>query len=539
MRRKDYRLWKPNRTLFSMVFIFMIVAPVFAQDVPLRATLLGDMVILDDSTSSNIGGVSVAYNGQANEYRVAWYDSRITGQNDVYCQRLAQDGTLLGSDVTIIAGTDSSTETGIAYNSTNNQYLVTWKNQSGGPGSPGFNHMYGAIASADGGLITGVVDLSNAGFESTVIFNPTAQEYFFTARNFAGGGTSGIYGRRVSTSGSIVGGNIIVSSSGAPAPCGGMAYDSINNCYLSTWRNQSDSNLKGRLVDSDGTFITTEFVISSMFPESGMASGVAFDKENEQYLVIFSEFCCGGIFGQFVDTMGNLVGTQFTIVETTGARWEPTLAYDALNNVYLLAWTDSSAGGVTLQLLYDDGSLAGDAIELDNPGNGSSARIAPNTTQGGFLLTWVDRKYSSPEAYDVLGQLVGVAPSYLVADSNAISARDGGIVNFELAAGVANANRTYIVLGSATGTTPGTALPGGHVTLPLNWDIFTDIVLQLMNTTLFANFLGTLDTSGEAAAQINAPPLPATTVGTQLDFAYTLRGPYDFVSNPEHVEIIN
>ncbi|MFH2001871.1 MAG: hypothetical protein ABIK28_19465 [Planctomycetota bacterium] len=525
-------------SILSVFFLFPFSIS-FAQDTPLRAQLLGDAIIVDDGDTTNIGGVSVAHNSTDNEYRIVWFDSRITGQNDVYSQRMDVDGTLLGSNVTIISGADSQSDTGIAYDPLLNQYLITWKNQSGAPGSPGFNHTFGAIASADGGLVGSALDLSNAGLERTVVFNPSANEYFFTARNFAGGGTAGIYGRRVSSSGAIVGSNITLSTLGAPAPCGAMAYDSNHNRYLSTWRNQSDSNLKARLVNADGTFAGAEFLVSSLFPESGLASGVAFDPIHDRYLVLFSEFCAGGIYGQFVDSSGALSGPLLTLVETTAERWQPSLAYDPVNAVYLVAWSGSDTGSMTAQLLYDDGSLAGEAVELIHPGFSSLPLIAADTTAGGFLVAWADRKYDPPEAFHVLGQRIAVAPSYLVADQQTLSARYGGIVNLQLAAGAANGNRNYIVLGSASGTSPGTLLPGGQATLPLNWDIFTDLVLQLLNTPVFAGFLGTLDSSGEAGAQSYAPPLPAAAVGTQLDFAFTMNNPFDFASNAEHVEIVN
>ncbi|MEW6743257.1 MAG: C25 family cysteine peptidase [Planctomycetota bacterium] len=64
----------------------------------------------------------------------------------------------------------------------------------------------------------------------------------------------------------------------------------------------------------------------------------------------------------------------------------------------------------------------------------------------------------------------------LLADAYSISAATGGAVHMSLEAGAANSNRTYLVLGSVTGTSPGFDLPGGtHV--PLNWDVFTTLIV--------------------------------------------------------------
>jgi len=127
----------------------------------------------------------------------------------------------------------------------------------------------------------------------------------------------------------------------------------------------------------------------------------------------------------------------------------------------------------------------------------------------------------------------------LDADTYAIPASAGGIVDFALTAGIANANRNYFLLGSVTGTKPGFPLPGGLVILPLNWDIFTGLVFKLANTPPLANFYGTLYISGNGTGQLNTfGPLPPTSVGIKMYFAYLLYYPFDFVSNPVEIEIV-
>jgi Tol biopolymer transport system component len=113
----------------------------------------------------------------------------------------------------------------------------------------------------------------------------------------------------------------------------------------------------------------------------------------------------------------------------------------------------------------------------------------------------------------------------------------GGTVNFFLDAWDSQAGREYLILGSITGKTPGIPLPGGTATLPVNWDLFTNLVVNLMNTPVFANFYGTLDASGSGAAQFNAPAMPGA-AGLTMYFAYALCNPWDFASNPVEIEIL-
>lgn len=130
----------------------------------------------------------------------------------------------------------------------------------------------------------------------------------------------------------------------------------------------------------------------------------------------------------------------------------------------------------------------------------------------------------------------GLGP--LSTDDNQISVATGGSLNFSLNAGLDNANRDYLILGSATGTEPGHPLPGGLATLPLNFDSYTRVIFAYLNTNIFDNFLGTLDGAGQAAAQLNAPVINPIAIGSIVYHAYCLNKPFDYVSNAIQIELI-
>jgi len=96
--------------------------------------------------------------------------------------------------------------------------------------------------------------------------------------------------------------------------------------------------------------------------------------------------------------------------------------------------------------------------------------------------------------------------------------------------------RDYLLLGSVSGTAPGKPLPGGLATLPLNHDLFTNLVIAYTNTVVFQNFQGYLNGAGSATAQLNLPLLPGA-AGITMHFAYALP-PFDFVSNPVAIELV-
>jgi len=126
----------------------------------------------------------------------------------------------------------------------------------------------------------------------------------------------------------------------------------------------------------------------------------------------------------------------------------------------------------------------------------------------------------------------------LASDVQTIESSIGGIANFDLDAGVINSNRFYIIFGSITGTTPGTPLPGGAIIIPFNWDIFTNIVFNMINTPSFDQFMGNLSATGTAQAQLNTfIPIPGA-LGLTLTFAYALNRPLNFASNHVIIDII-
>jgi hypothetical protein len=373
----------------------------------LAVELIGENVDLSTGVTTNLGGVSVAYNSTDSEYLPVWFDSRISGQNDAYAQRVSASGVLVGDNITIISGSNSQTDTAVVHNSAQNQYLVTWRNQGGPPGSEGFNHAFGRIITASGGWLGREVDVSNGGLEATLAYNSTDDEYLLEARNFAGGGTAGIRGQRVSSGGGPLGGGITIATAGAPAPAGQVAYNGTDNQYLATWRDQTASDLKGRLINADGSLPGSAFVISSVFPQSGLAASVVFDPVNDRYLVVFGTFSGGPVLGQFVSPSGTPIGGSFIIFDST-ANLNPFVAYDGVNEVFLVAWRDSGSGGIDAQLVDGDGSLLGAPLAIVTGTAYGAPRVAANSTEGGFAVVWADNRNSSEGHNDTFVQIVGV-----------------------------------------------------------------------------------------------------------------------------------
>jgi C1A family cysteine protease len=126
----------------------------------------------------------------------------------------------------------------------------------------------------------------------------------------------------------------------------------------------------------------------------------------------------------------------------------------------------------------------------------------------------------------------------LWADAYSIPVSTGASIHFSLDAGLGHANRTYLMLGSLSGTLPGFTFPSGQV-LPLNWDAFTDLLLMLIGSPVCPNFYSSLDATGKGGATLHVPgPLDPVLLGTELRFAYVLDpgSGWSFTSNSVGVE---
>lgn len=117
--------------------------------------------------------------------------------------------------------------------------------------------------------------------------------------------------------------------------------------------------------------------------------------------------------------------------------------------------------------------------------------------------------------------------------SEAVATQTKLVIN----AGFENANRNYMIFAGVTGVEPGTPLPGGMM-LPLNWDAFTNIAINLANGAAMVDFIGQTDYMGNAIAVFDTLAPQSGLAGLNIYFAATMNNPFDWVSNGATVRFL-
>ncbi|MHC4946502.1 MAG: agmatine deiminase family protein [Planctomycetota bacterium] len=218
----------------------------------------------------------------------------------------------------------------------------------------------------------------------------------------------------------------------------------------------------------------------------------------------------------------------------------PAMAQGFAVKAEVIAHSGQALINNTPEVRWSDGG-AWNKVAMTHTGGNQYLALIPSQPEGIAIKYYIHAEDGSgrSENHPYIGEsgAHSLKVTTLGIDKTALSEEKGGVVEFYLNAGSDKAGRDYFILGSISGTAPGTLLPGGLV-LPLNWDVFTDITLLLANSSFMVNFTGKLDGSGMASATLDTlGEMPRGTAGITLSFAALLYTPFDFVSNPVSIQV--
>ena len=307
------------------------------------------------ASGAQAGHTGVAYDHHLDRFLVAWEDRAF---NNALAQFVASDGSAIGDLITLYdsIGSDphSHQNYNVTYDGVARQFLVTFQ-------SP----MHGSILSVvvdEFGGVAGPNEVADACFNPSchhdVVFIPDTGEYLVAWWRETADVV--IRGRRLNPEGLALGPSELVLASGSPNYPTEVAltYNTTDNEVLLVWRGPDDRIL-GRRLEPDGTPIAGEFGVSGPNSVPGaLWPDLAYNPLDNEYLVVWAEgfaLTQGGtdieVFGQRLSALGSEVGVDDLQISTMGRNSAslsgraPSVAFNPVRGQFLVIWNGDEIRG--------------------------------------------------------------------------------------------------------------------------------------------------------------------------------------------------
>jgi hypothetical protein len=426
----------------------------------------------DGNTSFQGNSSSIAYNPVNNEYLVVWSGDDNTSplvdnEIEVFGQRVnASTGALVGSRIRIsfMAADGATTYRGstpsVAYNSTDNEYMVVWEgdHNTGSLANAEFEIWGQRIAGSTGVLNGSMIRISFMGTDGVnaldatqpdIAWNSTSNQYLVVWRGDENSpplvdNEYEIYGQLVSNTGALSGSRIRISTMGTDGNTNfvplnpSVTYNATSNEFFAVWSGDDNTaplidneiEIFGRRINASGVLQGSQIRISNMGASGNVsfaanAPDIAWNSSNNTYLVVFRGDEAVGtlvdnefeVYGQLLTASGTLQGSRFRVSDmgpdgnTSFSVNSPRVVYHQQLNEFWVSWHgDDNAFSVDneneifMQRVSASGAETGNNdIRISYMGtNGSTAfsatsvALAYNSTNYKVLAVWSGDDNTAP-----------------------------------------------------------------------------------------------------------------------------------------------
>jgi hypothetical protein len=352
---------------------------------------------------------SVAYNWRHDEYLVVWHNTWPSGHRDIYARRVSASGQLL-SWFSVSAGANDRAQPAVAYNATNDEYLVVWMYNANGDGST--YDIWGRTIAWNGAYQNSefqIITYSNRTFWTPrVAWNGLRNEYLvvWSAYDATTLTPTDVAHALLAADGSKLFGTII-SSTDEPHQAD-VTYNVAADEYLVVWRCMwapADGDIRAARIDGGSAVVVNPpgvFTVSAV-TEDQLLPAVATNQQH-RYLVVWQHAypgpCCDwDIRGREFDVNGNPVGTELTLAASTDDETAPRVAArPGTGREYLVVWQRTTATGEAVEGRWWNDT---DSAYLDIADFGFWNSESPAVAAGApsFLIVYEGDSQSDPTVY--------------------------------------------------------------------------------------------------------------------------------------------
>ena len=364
---------------------------------------------------------AVAYNLDDDEYLVVWTDDRGSGTG-VQGQIFSAGGVPRGENFQIFDAADEQSNPYVAYNSTDGNYMVIWRDKRGGLDYDVYGQVVGATGTLPG---TDFPINTDAGDQkaSDVLYDPNANHYLVV---WVDAGDNRVEGQLLDHAGGLVGTSpFTITGAGGDYPK--AAYNSNRQSYMVAFQYEQapgNHDIYVQAIAGDGALTGNARAVCSHAADQSIPN-LEFNSTLHEYLVVWQDWrnnAATGIdlYARRVDQDGNAQGNEIIISNAADSQNVPDVAYNARVNQWLVAWEDyrnRNASGVDVygQRVLATGGLApqGNLIIYGGPNNQGDVALAarPTTSGAEYLAVWEDQR--SGDGLKVVGQRIGAAQGTL------------------------------------------------------------------------------------------------------------------------------
>ncbi|MFQ5594981.1 MAG: hypothetical protein ACE5HA_12620 [Anaerolineae bacterium] len=287
----------------------------------------------------------------------------------------------------------------------------------------GLSVVFAAPSAQGDGTPEGFAVIAQPGnqFHPQVAYNSTEDEYLMVWSN---GGD--IFAQRLSNEGAANPPVLTITTSRGRQDWPAVAYDPDMDRYLIVWDDDRNAaftghDLFGRLFEHSGASVGPEFPVLTL-PASQRQPRLTFNPDRDEFLLVWSDsrnaIATGNdIFGQLLREAGTPRGGSFSVSTAPADQTDPAVAYSSRTNDYLVFWSDNrdpESKNMFGQRVAPPNRIGAEISSMvDNASNQFAPSLSFDTERGEYLIVWCDDR-GGPETFiDLVGRLLspGGSPS--------------------------------------------------------------------------------------------------------------------------------
>ncbi|MFQ6102206.1 MAG: PKD domain-containing protein, partial [Anaerolineae bacterium] len=347
--------------------------------------------------------LAVAYgDGQS---LAVWEDHDVAGQWIVIGQRISNTDTAIGDLIYVSPYFTVREHVDLAYHPQTDEYLLAWDQAYGFPHEDVFVQRVNQQGQPLGDAVN-LTDDADAAQESPRMA-VGAEGYLAVWQDWRNESTTGvdIYGHLLDGSGHLSGTLVAICTTAGDQWSPDAAYNPQRDEYLVAWedcRDPDDCEVFFQIVGSDGS-------LKLATPGSILVEGhqgyprIAYNPDEDVYLVVFYDSRPGNqsadLFGQIINAEGSLSGDSFRVMEAPKSQYRSAVAYGSAGAVFLVVWEDPRDNhqyDIYGQIVGGTGGLVGGEFPVSLL-SGSPQRYPDVAARGGdqtaeFVVVWQDRR---------------------------------------------------------------------------------------------------------------------------------------------------